>query len=232
MHGRNAWLARTPYPTTSYRRPATDYQPLIEGSDPMAWLLAGETWLNMDQALHVAREGDDAVVAFAVGLSVGTYPYMQRFGGDAAAAIFGWLAMTATVEAADNALTLSAVEDDFEEELEDEIEDAMSDAMEAARADMDAILSMSSGMAMGTGMDDTLVGMDVDVDVLTVIDEETPMTSTATFDMAMNDNETPAVSAAPSGMARDDEEMLDDDVPASAASAASATTSHTETTQA
>lgn len=64
----------------------------------MVWLLAGETWLNMDQAVHVTREGGAMVVAFAVGLSQGTFPYMQRYEGETASAILAWLEAEVTVE--------------------------------------------------------------------------------------------------------------------------------------
>jgi len=96
----------------------------------MAWLQAGETWVNMDQAVHVAQEGDDVVITFAVGLSSGTFPYAQRYTGEAAGEILRWLHIEATVEAAENALTLATMEDEMEDELDDAaMTDAFADAL-------------------------------------------------------------------------------------------------------
>ncbi len=96
----------------------------------MAWLQAGETWINMDQAVHVTQEGDDVVITFAVGLSSGTFPYAQRYMGEAAGEILRWLHIEATVEAAENALTLATMEEEMEDELDDAaMTDAFADAL-------------------------------------------------------------------------------------------------------
>lgn len=119
----------------------------------MAWLLAGATWLNMDQALHVSREGDEVVVTFAVGLSQGTFPYMQRYGGEAAEAILAWLQTEAAVEAAENALTIAAVEDEIEEEIAEATADALADS------DGDMIVMMETADA--TPDDEEMLGGDL-----------------------------------------------------------------------
>jgi len=121
----------------------------------MAWLQAGETWINMDQAVHVAQEGDDAVITFAVGLSSGTFPYAQRYTGEAARAILTWLHVEATVEAAENALTLATMEDEMEDELEDA---AMTDAFADALIDD---MTLQANLAAEV---DTVMIFDVDDD--------------------------------------------------------------------
>lgn len=87
----------------------------------MAWVQAGETWINMDQVVHIAQEDDEAVITFAVGLNTGTFPYAQRYTGEAANAIFAWLHTEATVEAVENALTLATMEDELEDEMTDSV---------------------------------------------------------------------------------------------------------------
>jgi len=121
----------------------------------MAWLQAGETWINMDQAVHVAQEGDDAVITFAVGLSSGTFPYAQRYTGEAAGEILRWLHIEATVEAAENALTLATMEDEMEDELDDE---AMTDAFTDALIDD---MTLQTNLAAEV---DTVMIFDVDDD--------------------------------------------------------------------